>query len=100
MLEELGVPYERHVISLERQEHKTTEFLAMNPMGRVPVVTHGDRVVTETAAIIMYLAEAFPEAGLNVPPGSPARHEYLRWMFYAPVSAEPSIIWSSLGKVT
>ena len=100
MLEELGVPYQRNILSIEKEEHKTPEFLAINPMGRVPALTHGDRVVTETADIIMYLAEAFPESGLDVPPGSPERHSYLRWMFFAPVSAEPTIMWSSLGEIT
>ena len=100
MLEEIGEPYEKVVLSLDREEHKTPEFLAINPMGRVPVLTHGEVVVTETAAIVMYLAEAFPSANLGTGVDSLDRGSFLRWMFFAPVSAEPSIMWESLGKVT
>lgn len=100
MLEEIGEPYETRLLSLEKDEHKTPDFLAINPMGRVPVLVHGDVIVTETAAICAYLAESFPDAGLNVPLDSPDRGAYLRWLFFAPVSAEPSILWESLGKIT
>lgn len=99
LLEELGVPYRNIRLDLEKQEHKTAEFLSLNPMGRVPVLTHGDVVVTESAAIALYLAEHFPESGLNVAIDSPERGSYLRWMFFAPVSAEPSVLWRALGKV-
>ena len=77
MLEELGVPYETRLLDLESMEHKTPEFLAINPVGRVPVLVHGDRVVTETAAICLYLAEAFPEAGVDVAVDSIDRAAYL-----------------------
>lgn len=97
MLEELGVKYTEKVLVLDKQEHKTPAFLAMNPMGRVPVLTHGDQVITESAAICAYLAETFPEKGLDVPPGSPLRGQYLRWLFFAPASAEPSILWQAIG---
>jgi glutathione S-transferase len=68
-------------------------------LGRVPTLTHGDVVVTETAAICAYLADAFPEAGLGIPTDSPERGAYLRWLFFAVASAEPSILWKSLGEV-
>jgi glutathione S-transferase len=58
-------------------------------MGRVPVLVHGDVVVTETAAICTYLAEQFPEAGLDVPIDSPDRGAYLRWLFFAPDPLSP-----------
>jgi glutathione S-transferase len=63
----------------------------------VPALKHGDQVITETAAICAYLAETFPESGLHVPVGAPERGEYLRWLFFAPVTAEPAIIWQSLN---
>ncbi len=97
MLEELGQPYEIELLSLEAEDHKKPGYLAVNPMGRVPALKHGDRVITETAAICAYLAETFPEGGLNVPVGSPDRAAYLRWLFFAPVTAEPAIIWQSLN---
>ena len=99
MLEETGQPYVRKLLDLEAEEHKTPEYLALNPMGKVPTLCHGDTVVTETAAICTYLAEAFPEAGLAIPADSPFRGDYLRWMFFAPVTAEPAVLWKALGKV-
>ena len=99
MLEELGQPYDRKILDLDAEEHKTPEYLAINPMGKVPALIHGDRVVTETAAINVYLAEAFPQAGLSVPVESPLRVAYLSWMFFAPVTAEPAILWKALGNV-
>jgi glutathione S-transferase len=99
LLEELGVPYDLHWLSLEANDHKTPEFLAINPMGRVPALRHGDMVMTETAAIFAYLADAFPGAGLSIPIGSPLRGPYYRWLFFGPATAEPSILWHALGKI-
>lgn len=99
LLEELGEPYEIKLLSLEAEEHKTPEYLAINPMGRVPTLVHRDLVVTETAAICAYLADAFPNANLGVPFDSPLRGSYYRWLFFAPVSAEPAILWRALGDV-
>jgi glutathione S-transferase len=99
MLEEVGEPFERILLNMEAQEHKQAEYLAINPMGRVPALRHGESIITETAAICTYLAEAFPAAGLSIPIGSPFRADYLRWLFFAPVSAEPAIIWKSLDNV-
>jgi glutathione S-transferase len=96
MLEELGVPYEIELLSMEAEDHKQPDYLAVNPMGRVPALKHGDRIITETAAICAYLAEVFPEAGMDVPVGTPDRDQYLRWLFFAPVSAEPSVLWEAL----
>ena len=96
MLEEVGEPYEIELLSLDDEDHKKPEYLGINPMGRVPALRHGDVVVTETAAICTYLAEAFPDAGLDVPAGSPLRGQYLRWMFFAPVTVEPAIQWQML----
>jgi glutathione S-transferase len=97
MLEELNVPYELHMLDLDAEDHKKPEYLAINPMGKVPALRHGEKIVTETAAICTYLAEAFPDAGLQIPVGSPLRADYLRWLFFAPVTAEPSILWQALG---
>ncbi len=97
MLEEVGEPYDIELLSLEAEDHKKPEYLKINPMGRVPALRHGDVVVTETAAIIMYLAETFADAGLNISPGSADRGSFLRWMFFAPVSAEPSVLWKAQG---
>jgi len=96
LLEELNVPYALKLLNLDNNEHKSPEYLAINPMGKVPTLCHGDTVVTESAAINMYLAELYPEKGLGVPVGSPLRGEYLRWCFYAPVTMESAIVAKAL----
>ncbi len=91
MFEELGVPYRMHLLSLKQGTHKSPEYLAINPMGKVPAIKHGDTVVTEAAAICCYLADAFPAAGLAPAIGDPARGTYLRWLFFSPSCIEPAI---------
>jgi len=90
MLEELGAPFEMHLLNFETGEHKRPDYLAINPMGKVPAIRHGDVVVTEVAAICCYLADAFPAAGLAPGIGDPRRGPYLRWMFFAPSCLEPA----------
>jgi len=97
MLEELDVTYNTVILDIEAEEHKKTEYLAVNPMGKIPSLMHGDKLVTESAAIVMYLAESFPEAGLEVYASSPLRNEYLRWFFFAPGTMEPAIISKAMG---
>ena len=91
MLEELGEPYDLHVLSLSKGEQRAPGYLAVNPMGKVPALKHGDTVITEAAAICTYLADAFPQARLNVPIGDPRRGAYLKWLFFAPSCIEPAI---------
>jgi glutathione S-transferase len=74
---------------------KTPEYLALNPMGKVPTLVHGDTVVTETPAILAYLADAFPQAGLAPPPAE--RGAYYRWLFFAAGPMEAAITDQSLG---
>lgn len=81
MLEEVGQPYDTVLLDYGTTM-KAEAFLAVNPMGKVPALRHGDTVVTETAAICAYLADAFPEAGLAPPPGSADRGAYYRWLFF------------------
>lgn len=94
MLEEIGCPYR-----IEVKEYGTTmkapDYLAVNPMGKVPAIRHGDAVVTEAAAILAYLADAFPEAGLAPPPAE--RSDYYRWLFFSAGCAEPAISNHSVG---
>ena len=91
MLEEVGEPYDLHVLNLMNGEQKAPAYLAVNPMGKVPALKHGDTVITEAAAICTYLADAFPKAGLGVPIGDPSRWVYLKWLFYAPSCIEPAV---------
>lgn len=92
MLEELGEPYDMHVLSLKKGDHKRPEYLAVNPMGKVPAIRHKDVVITEASAICTYLADEFPGAKLNVPVGDPRRGVYLKWLFFSPSCVEPAII--------
>ena len=62
MLEEIGEPYDIHLLSLKKGENREPAYLAVNPMGKVPALRHGDAVVTEVAAVCLYLADAFPRA--------------------------------------
>ncbi|MDE2404611.1 MAG: glutathione S-transferase [Sphingomonadales bacterium] len=80
MLEELGVPYETVVLDYGTTM-KAPDYLAINPMGKVPAIRHGAQVVTESAAICAYLADAFPAAGLAPAPAD--RGAYYRWLFFA-----------------
>ena len=92
MLEEVGEPYDIHLLSLSRGDNRTPGYLAINPMGKVPALRHGDVVITEAAAICTYLADEFPHAKLNVPIGDPRRGVYLKWLFFGPSCIEPAIM--------
>ncbi|RUO66361.1 glutathione S-transferase [Pseudidiomarina planktonica] len=81
MLEEVGAKYTTKVLDYNGQM-KTPEYLKINPLGKVPAITHGDLVVTETAAICAYLADQFPEKNLAPAPDSPERGTYYRWLFF------------------
>ena len=82
MLEEIGQPYRTEVLDYG-SAMKAPAYLAINPMGKVPAIRHGDTVVTEGAAICAYLADAFPQAGLAPPPGDRLRGPYYRWLFFS-----------------
>ena len=92
MLEEIGEPYDIHLIDLSRAENRTPDYLAVNPMGKVPALRHGDAIITEAAAICAYLADEFPQARLNLPTGNPRRGIYLKWLFFGPSCIEPAMI--------
>lgn len=94
LLEELAVPYQTHLLDYS-STLKAPEYLALNPMGKVPAIRHGEVVVTECAAICAYLADAFPQAGL-APPLS-ARGDYYRWLFFAAGPVESAVTNQSLG---
>jgi glutathione S-transferase len=89
MLEEVGQPYRTEVLDYA-SSMKAPAYLAINPMGKVPAILHGDTVVTEAGAICAYLADAFPEAKLAPPLGDKRRGTYLRWMFFAAGCVEPA----------
>ncbi len=82
MLEELAEPYETNWIEYGEQM-KSAEYLAVNPMGKVPAVVHKGKVITECAAICAYLAASYPEKGLIPPVGDPRLADFYRWLFFA-----------------
>jgi len=92
MLEELGQPYDIKIIKLSAGDNLKADYLAINPMGKVPALKHGDTVITEAAAICTYLADEFPGAKLNIPIGTPRRGVYLKWLFFGPSCIEPAVI--------
>ena len=94
MLEETGAPYETEYLSFG-DTMKSADYKAVNPMGKVPAIRHGDTVVTECAAICAYLADAFPEAGLAPP--TDKRGSYYRWMFFAAGPLEMAVVNNALG---
>jgi glutathione S-transferase len=98
LLEELGAPYELHVLNMKVGEQRRPAYLAINPMGKVPALRHGDALITEQVAIYLYLADLFPEARLAPPPGDPLRGPYLRWMVFYAACFEPALIDRSLKR--
>jgi len=92
MLEEIGEPYDIHLLHLSKNEQRAPDYLAINPMGKVPALKHGDVVITEAAAICTYLADEFPKAGLNIPVGDPRRGIYLKWLFFGPSCLEAAMM--------
>ena len=96
MLEEVGQPYQAEVLAFG-EAMKAPSYLAVNPMGKVPALRHGDMVVTEAAAICAYLADAFPAAGLAPPPASRLRAPYYRWLFFAAGPIEAAATNRALG---
>ncbi|MBX2805400.1 MAG: glutathione S-transferase family protein, partial [Hyphomicrobiales bacterium] len=89
MLEEIGAPYELKLLRMKKGEHKSPDYLAINPMGKVPAIQHHGVTVTESSAICAYLADAFPHANLAPALTDPNRGAYYRWMFFAPSCIEP-----------
>jgi glutathione S-transferase len=93
MLEEVGAPYETEVIPYDQL--KSERYLAVNPMGKVPAIKHGNHVITECAAICAYLADVFPSAGLG--PREDEKADYYRWLFYAAGPVEAAVSNQAMG---
>jgi glutathione S-transferase len=92
LLEEIGVPYDLHVLNSRKKEQRDPQYLAVNPMGKVPAVLHEGVLVTEQAAVYMYLAELYPQANLAPAIGDPLRGSYLRWMVFYGSCFEPAVV--------
>jgi glutathione S-transferase len=92
LMEETGQPYERVLTDISTGAQKAPEYLAINPMGKVPALRDGDATLAEAAAICAYVAERYPEAKLAPPLGDPLRAKYLYWLFFAPGCVEPAMV--------
>lgn len=92
MLEEVNAPYEIKLIDWNTNQHKSPEYLAINPMGKIPAISHQGVVVTEVAAICMYLADAFPEFNLAPRIDDPKRGEYYRWFMFTVNCVEAAVM--------
>ena len=92
MLEELGEPYDVHLLNFSKGENRAPAYLAINPMGKVPALKDGDATLAEAAAICAYVAERYPDAKLAPALGDPLRAKYLYWLFFAPGCVEPAMV--------
>jgi len=92
LLEELRAPYDLRVLNMKAGEQRQGDYLAINPLGKVPAILHNGALVTEQVAIFIYLADLFPQAGLAPPIGDPRRGPYLRWMVYYAACYEPGLV--------
>jgi len=98
MLEEIGEPYEIRLLQLKAGDHLKPEYLAVNPMGKVPALAHKGVVITEAAAICCYLADVFFGAGLAPAVSDPRRGPYLKWLFFGPSCLEPALLDKALKR--
>jgi glutathione S-transferase len=91
-MEETGKPYERVLTDISTGAQKQADYLAINPMGKVPALKDGDVTLAENAAICAYVAERYPDAKLTPPPGDPLRAKFLYWLFFLPGCIEPAMV--------
>lgn len=92
LMEEAAVPYERELVDITKGAQKTADYLAINPMGKVPALVDDDAVVAESAAICAYVADRCPQAKLAPATDDPRRGRYLQWLFFAPGCIEPAMV--------
>lgn len=97
--EEVGAPCTIEIVNLHKGDQKKPDYLARNPMGKIPALLDGDVVVTEAAAICATLADRYPDSGLAPATDDPRRGAYYRWMFFAPSVVEPTMM-DAFAKVT
>jgi glutathione S-transferase len=90
MLEEVGVPYQLRWVDMLGGAQKSSELVALNPMGKLPVLVDGDVIVTESAAIALYLGDRYAAGQLAPALDDPARATYLRWSLFTPSVMEPA----------
>ena len=92
LLNELKADYEVKVLNMRAGDQRKADYLAINPMGKVPAITHNGALVTEQGAIFIYLGDLYADAGLAPQIGDPLRGPYLRWLVYYGSSFEPAVV--------
>lgn len=92
LLDELAAPHELRVLNMKAGEQRRPDYLAINPMGKVPAILYGNSLVTEQVAIFIYLSDLFPAAGLTPAATDPLRGPFLRWLVYYAACLEPAVI--------
>jgi glutathione S-transferase len=92
LLEEAGLPYERVLTDITTGAQKAPEYLAINPMGKVPGLKDGEAALGEASAICAYIADRYPETNLAPAVTDPLRARYLQWLFFSPSCIEPALI--------
>ena len=92
LLEELGIPYERVLVDRTRNAHKEAAYLRLNPNGLIPVLTDGDLVLYESAAIVLHLCDTHPQAGLAPAVGTPQRAHFYKWLAWMSTTLQPTLI--------
>ncbi|SNY91991.1 glutathione S-transferase [Cohaesibacter sp. ES.047] len=92
ILDELGAPYDLHVMNLKAGENRKPDYLKINPLGKVPAIKHGETIITEQIAIAIYLGDLFTDAGLAPTILDPDRGAYLRWMLFYAACFEPAVV--------
>ncbi|MDQ6684255.1 MAG: glutathione S-transferase family protein [Pseudomonadota bacterium] len=98
LLEELGADYELKVLDLKKGEQRAPDYLAVNPMGKVPAIVHEGALITEQGAVYLYLADLYPEAGITPQMGEALRGPFLRWLFFYNASFEPALVDKSMQR--
>ncbi|AGI23277.1 glutathione S-transferase [Pseudomonas sp. ATCC 13867] len=98
LLEELGADYDLELINMKAGQQRQPAYLAINPMGKVPAIRHGEALVTEQGAVYLYLADLFPRAGLAPALDDSLRGPYLRWLVFYGSSFEPAILDRALKR--
>ena len=98
LLEELGADYELRTLDLKKNEQRGSDYLGVNPMGKVPAIVHDGALVTEQGAVYAYLADLYADAGITPAIGDPLRGPYLRWLFFYGSSYEPALIDRSMKR--
>lgn len=98
LVEELQAEHELHTLALNKKQQRGPDYLAINPMGKVPALMHQGVLITEQAAIYLYLAELYPERGLVPPVGDPLRGALLRWLVFYGSCFEPAMTDQALKR--